>query len=181
MLNLVWEKLLPDFRPVAIPEDLEGVRKLRARLETLAIRKPKGAGSSTTLARVVGKTYAFPSNEKKVESVRIEAGAHPDELAIITRVDGQDQRIELAGPDWKKQRTSTVLGERNALAAGAWGERNVAAAGAWTLEDTYHARVVLYETPYILDLDLRFAGDELFYDSKINVRAKDPQLVGHKP
>ena len=32
-----------------------------------------------------------------------------------------------------------------------------------------------------MTLTLRFAGDELFYDSQMNGRGKDPQLVGRRP
>jgi hypothetical protein len=30
-------------------------------------------------------------------------------------------------------------------------------------------------------LSFRFAGDEVFYDSQMNIGRKDPQFVGRKP
>ena len=146
-------------------------QRLQSRLKSLAIRKPKGAASSTVLAEVAGKTYTFPSNEKKLESARIEAGPNPGELTIVTKADGHERRIEIAGDDWKKGKITSP--PTNA-------ERNIVAAGAWTSEDTYTARVVLYETPFVLNLKLRFEGDQLFYDSHTNGRDKDPQLVGRR-
>ena len=170
VLNLVWDKLLPAMKAETISEDPEGRQQLQSRLKGLTIRKPQGSASSPILAQVSGKTYAFPSNDKKLESVRIEAGSNPGDLALVTRTDGREQRIEIAGDGWKKGKITLPQG----------GERVAASTGAWTAEDTYAARVVLYETPFILNLTLRFAGDELFYDSKMNVRGKDPQLVGRR-
>ena len=178
VLNLIWDKFLPALGASPLPEDPEAARKLRDKLQSLAIRKPKGPATSPTLAEVGGKTYAFPSNDKKLESARIEAGPNPGELAIITRTDGQDRRIEVAGLDWKK---GTIPAPPSAGITPAQGTRNIAAVGAWTADDTYTARVVLVETPFVLTLTLRFTGDELFYDSQVNVRAKDPQLVGRRP
>jgi CubicO group peptidase (beta-lactamase class C family) len=178
VLNLVWDKLLPALGASALPEDPEAARKLLDKLQTLTIRKPKGPATSPTLAQVSGKTYAFPSNDKKLESARIEAGPNPGELSIITKTDGQERRIEIAGADWKK---GTIPAPTGAGITPAQGLRNIAATGAWTAEDTYTARVVLYETPFILTLTMRFAGEELFYDSMVNVRGKDPQLVGRRP
>ena len=177
VLNLVWDKLLPAMQSQALSEDPEAGKKLQARLDGLTIRVPKGLASSTTLAQVSGKTYTFPSNAKKLESIRIEAGSTPGELAIVTRTDGQDRRTEIAGLGWLK---GEIAAPANAGITPAQGPRKVATAGAWTAEDTYTARVVLYETPFVLTQTLRFAGEELIYDSQMNVRGKDPQLVGRR-
>jgi CubicO group peptidase (beta-lactamase class C family) len=177
VLNLVWDKLLPAFAPAALPDDNEAAARLAAKLRSLTIRKPQGPATSPTLDRVAGKTYAFASNDKKLESARVEAGATPGDIAIITKIDGQERRIEV-GTDWKK---GTIPAPTNAGITRVEGTRAIAAAGAWTAEDTYTARVVLYETPFITTLTLRFTGDELAYDSQVNVRGKDPQLLGRRP
>ena len=170
VLNLVWGKLLPALQANPISEDPDAHRKLQDRLKTLAIPRPKGSPSSTILAEVSGKTYAFPSNERKLESIRVEAGPTAGALTIVTRADGRDQILEIAGDDWKKGMISSPQ----------LGEKKMTASGAWTADDTFTAKVVLYETPYIVTRTLRFAGDELTLDSKMNVRPKDPQLVGRK-
>ena len=92
----------------------------------------------------------------------------------MTRTDGREQRIEVAADGWKKG-TVTVP---------QIGERKVASAGAWVAEDTYEARIVLYETPFVVTLRLKFAGDEVFHDSASNVGfgpgGREPQLVGKR-
>ena len=177
VLALIWDKLLPAFQTGALAEAPDDARKLQDRLKSLTIRKPSGRGSSPTLAQVVGKTYAFPSNDRKLETLRIEAGASPDELVLITRIDGQDRRVEVGATDWKK---GNIPAPPGAGITPAKGTRNIAAIGAWTADDTYTARVVLYETPFVQTQTMRFSGEEVFLDSMINVRGKDPQLVGRR-
>ena len=180
VLNLVWEKLLPALKPEAISEDPESVGRLQARLKTLTIRRPKGMGSSPTLAEVAGKTYAFPANERNLESIRVEPGPGPGDLAIVVKAGGKEQTIEAGGEGWTKG-TYTYLpaGDKNPLAPRP-GTRKIATSGAWVAADTYEARVVAYETPFVRTLRLRFAGDELFHDSEVNVRGKEPGLVGRR-
>jgi CubicO group peptidase (beta-lactamase class C family) len=177
VLNLIWEKLLPAPISPAFSEDTEAAQKLQDKLKSLTIRKPKGQATSPILAQISGKTYTFPSNDKKLESARIETGPNPGDLTIITKTDGQERRVEIAGSEWKK---GTIPAPPSAGITPAQGTRTIAATGAWTADDTYTARVVLTETPFVLTLTMRFAGEELFYDSMVNVRGKDPRLVGRR-
>jgi CubicO group peptidase (beta-lactamase class C family) len=177
VLNLVWEKLLPALNNGALSEDSEATQKLQDKLRSLTIRKPKGQATTSVLAQISGKTYTFPSNDKKLESAGIERGPDPGDLTIVTKIDGQERRIEIVGSGWNK---GSIPAPPGAGITPAQGSRNIAAIGAWTADDTYTARVVLTETPFVLTVTMRFAGEELFYDSQVNVRGKDPQLVGRR-
>ena len=58
----------------------------------------------------------------------------------------------------------------------------MAVSGGWTADDTYRARLSLYETPFRITVTLRFAEDRLFFDLEYNVAlgnnpTKRPQLV----
>ncbi len=134
--------------------------------------------ASSIQAKINGKSYAFPSNDKKLESVKVEGGPNPGELSITTRTDGKEQTIVCSADGWKR---GTILAPGTGTALAPPAQRNIAATGAWTADDTYTARVVLYETPFVVTYSLRFSGDEVFYDSQMNVGRKDPQLVGRKP
>ena len=168
VLNLAWDKLVPALESRPIAENPEARQQLESRLKGLTIRKPKGVATSPTLAKVEGKTFAFPSNDKKLESLRIEAGPNPGDLTIVTKSDGRERRVACAGDGWKK---GTVVDPKGL-------EKNVACTGAWVAEDTYTVKVALYETPFILTISCRFDGDQVFYDSAVNVMGRDPQLVG---
>ncbi len=177
VLNLIWEKVLPGLQTQAISENPEAHRKLQERLKGLSIKKPKGLASSPTLEKINGKTYTFASNDKKVESIKVEAGANPGDLTITTKTDGKEQVIACSAEGWKR---GTILAPGTGSALAPPAQRNIASNGAWTTEDTYTARVVRYETPFVATFTLRFAGDEVFYDSQMNIGRKDPQLVGRR-
>jgi hypothetical protein len=59
-------------------------------------------------------------------------------------------------------------------------EQPAAAAGGWA-GDTFTAKICFYETPFIATLRLKFAGDQLIFNSEMNVGfgpTKLPELVG---
>jgi CubicO group peptidase (beta-lactamase class C family) len=167
VLDLVWDKLLPAFGPSALPSDEETGKKLAATLKGLSLRVPEEKG---TAAKVAGKTFAFPANDRGVESVAVEPGAD-GAVTLVTRVAGAERRIECGQGAWKKGRA-------------AWGrqpEQPAAAAGAWTAGDTFTAKVCFVETPFVTTVRLKFTGDEVRLESESNVgfgAAKDAPLVG---
>ncbi|WP_435008907.1 serine hydrolase domain-containing protein [Tundrisphaera lichenicola] len=180
VLNLVWEKILPGLQAESISENPEAHQQLQSRLKGLTIRKPKGPATSPILGEVAGKTYAFPANERKVESARIEPGSKPGELTIILKTDGQEQRIETASDEWKKGTYSVPQGGNRAALAPKPGDKPVASFGAWVADDTYEFRTVLIETPFVRTTRLKFDGEELTLDSFMNAGGKEPQLVGRR-
>jgi hypothetical protein len=170
VLNLVWEHLRPAMKPAPLPADAEGRKRLEGALAGLRVRMPEGAATSPAAAGVTGKRFAFPANEQKLESIALEPGAN-GAVTLVARYEGGERRLEIGRGEWRKGR----------LALGMQPEQPVAASGAWTAPDTYTAKICFYETPFAVTLTLRFAGDQLTYDSEYNVAfgpTKQPQLVG---
>lgn len=164
VLNLVWDKLLPAMQASALPPDEETQRKLDNRLKGLTMRMPEGKG---TPAKVAGKTYTFPANPQKLESVALA----DDGMTLVAKVNGVERRIACGAGNWKTGRA-------------AWGrmpDQPAAAAGAWTADDTFTAKVCFTETPFVATVRLTFAGDEVRVASEWNVgfgATKDAPLVG---
>jgi hypothetical protein len=113
----------------------------------------------------------FPANKRKLEAITLENSGNDDAVTIVSRFDGVEGRITCGRGVWQKGRT-------------AWAqlpEQPVAASGAWTEDDTFTAKLCLYETPYIFTIRLEFAGQELRCDYGANVGfgpTKEPQLIG---
>jgi CubicO group peptidase (beta-lactamase class C family) len=166
VLNLVWDKLLPAMKSAPLAADADAAKKLADVLKGLTIRVPEGKG---TAPKVAGKTYAFPANDAKIESVRFDAGKE-GVTTLVMKADGAERRIE-CGSEWRKGRT-------------AWGrfpEQRVATCGAWTADDTFTAKVCFVETPFIVTVRLKFTGDEVRYETDMNVgfgATKDAVLIG---
>jgi CubicO group peptidase (beta-lactamase class C family) len=169
VMNLVWERLLPAMQPKPLAPDQVGRRRLGERLARLAVPPQSGAASSHATG-YIGKTYSFPSNERRLESIALESDALSQEMTLVARVGGSEQRLACGSAGWRKGR----------LAYGG-PEQPVAASGAWTADDTYSAKVCFYETPFCVTMALRFGADGLTFDSESNVAfgsTKHPTLPG---
>jgi CubicO group peptidase (beta-lactamase class C family) len=168
VLNLVWDKLLPAMKSAAMPEDEASRQKLEAALKGLSLHPQEGSGSA---AKVSGKKYVFPANERKLESLTLESVGKDGDVTILAKIDGVERRINCSRGAWQKGKF-------------AWGplpEQPAAASGAWTGDDTFKAKLCFYETPFTITLSLKFAGDELRYTSESNVgfgSTKQTPLVG---
>ena len=156
VLNLVWDKLLPALKPASLPADDVAHAKLDRTLKGLALRVPQG---SATPAKVFGKTFLFPANDRKLESITLEANEKNGDTALIARVGGTERRIECGRGAWHKGKA-------------AWErlpEQLGAASGDWTADDTFTAKICFYQTPFVVTVRLKFTGDELHFESEANV------------
>jgi CubicO group peptidase (beta-lactamase class C family) len=168
VLDLVWDKLLPAIKDAPLAPDNATRMKLERRLRTLSLRVPQGAGSG---AAVLGKTYVFPANERKLETIALESAGNDDAVTLVARIDGAERRITCGHGAWEDGR----------IAWGRLGEQPIAAGGAWTEADTFTAKLCFYETPYITTIRLKFTGQQLQYNAETNVAfgpTKEPQLTG---
>ena len=167
VLNLVWDKLLPAFAPVPLPADADARAALAGKLKGLSLKPP--AGSAAIPAGVTGKTFKFPANDRKLESVELVSAA----AGATTLV------VKAAGAEWQ-----IVCGDRAWVPGRAgWGRLEVqpaAAAGAWD-GNTFTAKLCFVETPFVVTLRLTFDGAEVRCESAANVgfgATKDAPLVG---
>jgi hypothetical protein len=90
VLNLVWDKLLPALASTPLPPDEEAGKKLSEMLEQLTLRMPEGVASP---APVAGKEFVFPDNERKLESIMLDAVGPDGGVTLVIRVNGAEQRI----------------------------------------------------------------------------------------
>src|SRR5262249_34918857 len=127
------------------------------RLASLVLRTPEGSASSPLLPRIAGKRYLFPRNDRKVESITLEAEGGG--IALVVRQDGVERRIACGSGRWKRGR----------FPLGARPEGPGAASGAWVAEDTYVAKLCHHESPFCETLKLRFAGDQVTREAQTNV------------
>ena len=171
VLNLVWDHLLPAMKPSALAPDDDARQKLEHRLSSLSLRPQEGSSSNEKVASMSGKRYRFPENPEKFQAVILEDDGKGDEAALVVTNGGIDRRIAVGRNAWRKGR----------LALGVLPEQPVAASGAWTGDDTFTAKICFVETPFIFTIQLRFAGKQVFLDSRSNVSfgpTKQPQVVG---
>ena len=171
VMNLVWDKLLPAMKPSPLPSNDRARKKLQQTLAGLKGPLPQGAASSPLASKIAGTEFLFPENGQKLEALSLESEPKNGALTMVVRMNGRSQRVVCGSGAWEKGR----------LAYANQPEQPVAAAGAWAAEDTYTGKLCFYESPTSVTLNLRFAGDQVFYDAESNVgfgSTKQPQLVG---
>jgi predicted glycoside hydrolase/deacetylase ChbG (UPF0249 family) len=177
VLNLVWDRLLPALKAEPLPDDDAARRKLEAKLAGLTVRLPSGKPTAPLAAKVSGKRYKFPDNDRGIQAVALEFDKESATLLVRT-VDGET-RTPIGLGSWTKGRHGFANGLDRGLAVPA--HPLVAASGAWTADDVFTVKLALYETPFSSTLTLRFDDDRLLLDAEHNVTfgpTKLAQLVG---
>ena len=168
VLNLVWDKLLPAMKPAPLATDDDARKALETTLSRLSIRPQEGSGAP---AKVSGRTYRFPSNDREIEAITLDSDEDDEPVTLTLRYDGTVQKISCGRGQWQKGR----------FACAGFPEQPAAASGAWGGDETFTAKICFYETPFIVTVKLKFSGDQVLYDSASNVgfgSTRQPQLVG---
>ena len=120
---------------------------------------------------------SWPRGSLAVNSTPAEKGRSSQSIpvwglaTVVARTDGVEYHISCGFGAWPKRRA----------AFGSFSEQPLAASGAWTGDDTYVAKICLYETPFIFTAHLKFSGDEVRCDVEANIGfgpLKQAQLVG---
>ncbi len=171
MLNLIWDKLLPAFEPKRLKADAVTGRKLKEKLASLTVRPAEGSDSSPIAAKFLGRKFAFPANEQKLEAITLTANKGRRGVTVSIQSSGVTHQFPSGHREWQKGRGSF----------GAYLDQPAATTSAWAKDDTLVVKQCFSETPFYVTHKLRFDGNQLFYDAETNVGfrgTKQPQLVG---
>lgn len=167
VMNLIWDKLLPALSASPLPADNEAQAKLEQKLKSLTIKVPAGTASA---AKGSDRTFVFPANPQKLETLTLKT-EKDGSVAFHVKVNGSDRKLLFTPKQWQSGRT-------------AWGrmtEQSVASSGAWTADDLFTAKICFTHTPFIATVKLKFTGDEVKYESEMNVGfgvTREAPLVG---
>ena len=169
VLNLIWDKLLPAMKPARLDADDAARGKLESTLKGLRLRPQEGSAAPATGA--IGRKFVFPENPKKLEAITLEGDGKDGPVTLVIGSNGAEQRVVCGRGSWQKGR----------VGLGVLPEQPVAASGAWTENDTFTARICLYETPFVFTLRLKLSDKELRCSTETNVGfgpTKEPELIG---
>ena len=114
-----------------------------------------------------GPSVASPQAIEAITLTPVGNDGRATEIAVV--IDGAEQRVTVAGRDWVRE---------NLNAGPSAGQ--VALAGGWTAADTFTLDLVRYRTPFTARYRLIFSGDELKVETKPNVGATPPVMVGRR-
>jgi CubicO group peptidase (beta-lactamase class C family) len=179
-MDIVYDNVLPAFHDGVLPANDETDAALSHAIASLTIHSPPTGASSPMADQVSGKTYFFPANNRKLESVTLlmENG----ETKIKITGDGYDGAPIVVGHDGWKRGGLTAFGTDVDPREPIFSRQPVAAIGGWTSSDTLTAKLCYYDTPYSLTLQLQFGGELVVLTGDYNISFHPnalPVLIGH--
>jgi len=172
VLDLVWDRLLPGIGKSTLNHHDETHKQLVTKLAGLRI--PPVQGSPAPPADLVKKTFTFPDNPRKLESITVGGGSDKG-TDLSVRIAGHDSELTLSPNTWRAGRM--MLAGPAATAA----EQRVSVSGAWTAPNVLTAQVCQVETPFITTYEFTFKGDGVYLKTSVNVgfgRGRGGELVG---
>ena len=175
-LNVIWDKLLPAMQPQVLPPDATAAHQLKDKLARLEVRTAQGSEASPLTGKALNRTYVFPANDQKVQSLALSSADSARTLTLTARIDGKDFKLPCGYHEWKKGQAPLFAGR---LAQ--FPDEPTAGTFAWPANDICVIKLCAYETPYHTTLTLKFDGDQVTLDSETNVAfgpTKRPQLIG---
>lgn len=153
VLDLVWGKLLPGFEDSPLPQDAKLNERLSARLQNLVLPGVKNTNLQPTDS-ITGKSFHFPENAQKLESLRVQAEAKSLELGV-----GGHKTVIPFKSNWEKQQVR-------------WGgdePQTVSTSAGWTGEGRCEIKICFVETPFVQTLKLEFMEDSVQVSTTNNV------------
>jgi CubicO group peptidase (beta-lactamase class C family) len=170
VLNLIWENLLPGFKPGPLMAHAART-KLTQKLAGLTARPAEGSEASPIAAKLLGRKFVFPTNEQKLEAITLAPDNSRKGVTVSIQSGGATHQFTCSYREWQK-------------GLGSFGtsiDQPAAASSAWATDDTLVVKQCFTETPFYVTHKLRFDGDQLTYNAESNVgfrNTRQPQLVG---
>jgi hypothetical protein len=102
-LNLIWEYLLPAIKTEKLAENKALNTTLKQKLKSLKL--PLAAsGNSPAVSRISGRTFAFETNEKLIESMKFQFNDSICGLSLV--VDSKNYNLVFGAGHWAKGETT---------------------------------------------------------------------------
>ncbi len=165
VLDLVWEHLLPAMGPALLPADAAARAQLAGVLAGRSVKPVQGAPRSTS-GRMVGGRYALEANPVGLQSLTFAF----KRVGAVVRLASATSVAQLASAPgvWQEGQVTARRGAGRSRRGSGLPGGPVAASGAWTDAETYTLRLCYFETPFVVDLACRFAGDGVTVNGEVN-------------
>jgi len=164
-LNLVWQYLLPAFKPNKLPTDPSAEELLHEKIESLAMPLPQ-KNTRSVPSGVSGKTFTASSNALHLQSLSFDFSG--DVCKVKFRTDTATYQIEFGDGKWKPAETNmpgpslnAALIENNSIIYPA----RIMAAYSWKDANTLQLVLRYIESPHTATFTCSF------HDNKVTMEA----------
>jgi hypothetical protein len=165
VMNLVWDKLLPEMKGAPLPANAVAQRALTTKLAGLTMRTVAGKPTSPLASAISGKWYELAENPRGLHAVALDLTSNSP--ALLVRTASSETRTPLGIGRWERSASGFANGIERMLSVPE--QPQVAANGAWTADSVFRVKLVAPETPFYSTLDFRFDGDRVVLDGEQNV------------
>ena len=176
VLNVIWDKLLPAFQAQRLAVNPEAVKRLQGELAHLEVSPARGAATAAQSRKFLNRKYAFPANERNLQGLTLASSDGGKTLTLVFEQGGQEMRFASGYRAWEKS-NAPLFNDKMAQFAG----EPFGGTFAWLDDNTCTLKLCAVNTPYHLQMTLKFSGDQVTLDAEANVAfsaAKQPQLTG---
>ena len=177
VMNLVWNKLLPEMKAGPLPANAVAQHALTAKLAGLTMRTVAGKPTSPVAGTISGKWYELAENPRGLRAVALDLTSPAP--ALLVRSASGETRTPLGIGTWVRNASGFANGIEGMLSVP--DRPQVAASGAWTADSVFRVKFVAPETPFYSTLDFQFSGDRVVLDGEQNVSfgpTRLPRLEG---
>ena len=106
IIRLFWATIAPFAGEEPLPENPQALKKLRELEQSLCLPLPEGSSQSPLSERLDGKTYEFPDNAAKINSIGFVKAEHG--MNILVRLEKEDWTIRAGTQAWIPQYVSVT-------------------------------------------------------------------------
>jgi CubicO group peptidase (beta-lactamase class C family) len=162
LLDRLWAHLLPGLSEAPSAPDPQGHRALAERLARLELDPPTVEPTSSSSARVSGRTVAFEPNATGISAVVLHIGAEHDTLTAV--IGGRAVSVDAGHGCWMAGQVQ--LGRPTSRRPA---PEQVLSSGGWIAPDTYRLTVRQVEGPAVLTATATIADDDVTVTRAVNV------------
>jgi CubicO group peptidase (beta-lactamase class C family) len=176
VMNLVWNRIVPALKAQALPADDANDHALTDRVSKLSIHLMPPI-NGTPASENVGKVYQLASNVLHVDKISV-ASTDADGSVLEFQAQGKTEKIALERDAWKLGEVQPGLLDVRYLGIP---DTKVAGQGQWTAPDTFAAKIVFYQTPIYMQLELKFADGKVTVKTSYNAsfsKNPEPDITG---
>jgi hypothetical protein len=133
--------------------------------------------NGTPASENVGKVYQLASNVLHVDKISV-ASTDADGSVLEFQAQGKTEKIALERDAWKLGEVQPGLLDVRYLGIP---DTKVAGQGQWTAPDTFAAKIVFYQTPIYMQLELKFADGKVTVKTSYNAsfsKNPEPDITG---
>jgi len=176
-LNLVWQYLLPAFKPERTSLNMKDALTLKKRLAELRLALPAEVNGLAETAPE-SKSYKMVSNPKNIESISV--NGKDDVITIGIKIKGIVYPLNFGDGKWIEGKTtmpgpSLVELARNHFAG--LPPSQIAGAYSWKEKNVLEAQLRYVDSPHTLYMTFYFDRDKVSIDMQDSFRAPDKKIV----